>query len=305
MPSPTTLTLALLPAIISAHFSIVYPTTRGTENEEQMINYPCGGYPSVSNTRTQYPLNGAPITINNEHAESHVSAVLALGNNPRPEDFVYQLIPTVETRGPREFCMGNVDVLGALMRAGLMDATMQGLEGMNATIMVSTDSHGENEGLYNVSRVFPFYPALPSHCISACLEPPAHLPYASSARIRFTATIMLRHSLDCSYSDPMHTPGTSSQRTERSGLCVEHAPRSSLLAEAPAHLRRSAFFYHRSAHSTPSIPLAPLRTHMHFIKPAASLTALYSTPYAFATPTRPSKTRHSALHRAATPSSLL
>ncbi|KAK3068308.1 hypothetical protein LTS18_000713, partial [Coniosporium uncinatum] len=59
--------LALLPALVSAHFQIEWPTARGF-SEDNTVTGPCGGFPNAgAEGRTMWPIQGGPIQLNLEH----------------------------------------------------------------------------------------------------------------------------------------------------------------------------------------------------------------------------------------------
>ncbi|KAF2453213.1 hypothetical protein BDY21DRAFT_310987 [Lineolata rhizophorae] len=138
MPSPTTVLSVLLllaPLLASAHFHITYPGSRGF-SEEDIFDYPCGGFPSPMAERVPFPLSGGPIQIDNEHTESLLQVTMALGNDPSGDDFVFDVVPTVQEYGPAEFCFGDVRApADVAVRAG-----------ENATFQVITSGH--EGGLY-------------------------------------------------------------------------------------------------------------------------------------------------------------
>lgn len=140
----TSTLLLTLPLLASAHFHLNWPPVRGKYSADTLDQYPCGG----SNTpgeRTPFPISGGPIQINNEHTESKIQVILALGDNPSGDDFVYVMRETFYEQGPEEFCIGMVSP----------PASANVSEGTKGTISVITsgDSSG---GLYQVR----FHPRL-------------------------------------------------------------------------------------------------------------------------------------------------
>ncbi|KIW09545.1 uncharacterized protein PV09_00418 [Verruconis gallopava] len=135
------LLLSILP-IVSAHFHLVWPPSRGFD-EDTIVNYPCGGFDQVNSTRQALPLNGAfPIQLNMEHTSVKGMVVLAVGNNPTGDDFTTVLKPTFEEVGPQNFCIGDV----------IIPASLNLTEGTNATIQVLTNGD-PNGGLYQCADV--------------------------------------------------------------------------------------------------------------------------------------------------------
>ncbi len=104
-----------------------------------MTAYPCGGADTPSSSRTPFPLSGGPVQLNLGHVQSRVQVVLALGDAPTGDDFVIELLPTLEQQGPEDFCLGFV---------GLPEG-VRVEDGANATLQVVTNGDPEG-GLYNV-----------------------------------------------------------------------------------------------------------------------------------------------------------
>lgn len=139
MFSKTASALLALPMLATAHFLVTWPPARGFDDDNQPT-FPCGGFNDANQTRTMWPMNGAPIQMDMHHTQSNVQILLGLGNNPGSA-FNYVLRPTVAEQGPNNFC------------AGMVVANMAGMnitEGMNATIQVVTNGD-PNGGLYQVS----------------------------------------------------------------------------------------------------------------------------------------------------------
>ncbi|KAF1812676.1 hypothetical protein P152DRAFT_345979 [Eremomyces bilateralis CBS 781.70] len=133
--------LLSLPALSFAHFHLLFPPVRGSFDAGSLDQYPCGGQNTVGD-RTDFPISGGPIQIDNEHTESKIQVLLALGENPTGDDFVYVMLPTIYAQGPQEFCMGMV---GAPAEANVT-------EGTKGTISVVT-SGDSNGGLYQCADV--------------------------------------------------------------------------------------------------------------------------------------------------------
>jgi len=136
----TTLLLATLLPLVSAHFKLIYPAARGFD-EDILGTFPCGGQNTVSSNRTMFPIDGAPIQLLMGHTQSHIEVLIAFGNDPG-SNFNTVLVPTFTETGPQNFCLGA----GALQFPSGMNIT----EGMNATIQVITNGDPSG-GLYNVS----------------------------------------------------------------------------------------------------------------------------------------------------------
>lgn len=144
MLSTTTL-LTLLPVLASAHFQLIWPKSRGFD-ENKIVTYPCGGYDTVQSNRTSFPLSGGPLQLSMEHTAVNVEVLIAVGNDPSGADYHTVLVPTFFEQGPENFCIGALT--GFPKSLGLK-------EGSNATIMVQTNGD-PNGGLYAVSVLLPF-----------------------------------------------------------------------------------------------------------------------------------------------------
>lgn len=129
--------LSLLPLAL-AHFTLDSPKARGFD-DEKLGTFPCGGQDTVSDERTPFPLNGAPIQLTMEHDESAVQVLIGVGNNPG-EAFNTVALQTIQEEGIGEFCLGSV----------LIPADLGLKEGDNATLQVVTNGDPTG-GLYNVS----------------------------------------------------------------------------------------------------------------------------------------------------------
>ncbi|KAL8716132.1 MAG: hypothetical protein Q9220_000037 [cf. Caloplaca sp. 1 TL-2023] len=133
-------TFTCLICLVSAHFTLDSPSARGFD-EDQLVNFPCGGQNTVSNSRTAWPIAGGPIQLTMEHDRSAVQVLLALGNDAT-DAFNTVLVPTTQEEGIGKFCLSDVK-----LPAGL---TVQ--EGDNATIQVVTNGDPSG-GLYNCADI--------------------------------------------------------------------------------------------------------------------------------------------------------
>jgi hypothetical protein len=125
--------------IASAHFQLTWPPSRGFD-EDGIVNYPCGGFNDVNQTRQALPLTGQfPIQLNMEHTSVKGMVVLALGNDPSDGDFNIILREPFQETGPESFCIGDLTIPSSLNIT----------EGTNATIQVLTNGD-PNGGLYQV-----------------------------------------------------------------------------------------------------------------------------------------------------------
>jgi len=129
-----TLLLSLLSSTAFAHFQVLWPPSRGFD-EDKIINFPCGGFDTITN-RSAFPLSGAPIQLNMEHTEVKGQVTLALGNNPGV-NYDIVLKPTFQENGPESFCIGDV----------MIPTNLNITAGTNGTIQVLTNGD-PNGGLY-------------------------------------------------------------------------------------------------------------------------------------------------------------
>jgi len=136
------LTVSALASLATAHFQILYPVPRGSDNEDTMGNFPCGGLDTVSSTRTPFPITNAPIQLHFGHTQTEIEVLLAIGNDPGSA-FNYILVPTFQEEGPGNFCLGG----GAITLPSGLNIT----DGTNATIQVITNGDPTG-GLYNVRK---------------------------------------------------------------------------------------------------------------------------------------------------------
>ncbi|KAJ5824892.1 hypothetical protein N7447_007232 [Penicillium robsamsonii] len=129
---------AIVP-LAAAHFKLMYPTSRGFD-EDTMANFPCGGMGQSSN-RTKLPLSGAsfPVALEMHHSQTAVEVLLSLGSDPG-DNFNIVLSPTFQVKGLGEFCLPHVEINQKLIGRNLTN-------GMNATLQVQTNGDPSG-GLY-------------------------------------------------------------------------------------------------------------------------------------------------------------
>ncbi|CDM27365.1 hypothetical protein DTO013E5_8480 [Penicillium roqueforti] len=129
---------AIVP-LAAAHFKLMYPTSRGFD-EDTMPNFPCGGM-SQSSNRTKLPLSGGsfPVALQMHHSQTAVEVLLALGSDPG-DNFNIVLSPTFQVNGLGEFCLPHVEINEKLIGRNLTN-------GMNATLQVQTNGDPSG-GLY-------------------------------------------------------------------------------------------------------------------------------------------------------------
>ncbi|KAJ5372935.1 hypothetical protein N7517_004941 [Penicillium concentricum] len=129
---------AIVP-LAAAHFKLMYPTSRGF-NEDTMANFPCGGM-SQSSNRTKLPLSGGsfPVALEMHHSQTAVEVLLSLGSDPG-DNYNIVLSPTFQVKGLGEFCLPHVEINEKLIGRNLTN-------GMNATLQVQTNGDPSG-GLY-------------------------------------------------------------------------------------------------------------------------------------------------------------
>jgi len=133
----TALLAALLP-LASAHFSLNYPSDRG-DNGETQSDAPCGGLNTPSSTRTSWPIAGGQLSFEAGHDEANTAVYLALGNNPKKEDFTITVVDTFNQIGLGTFCWNTLE----------LPRNLSITDGQNATLQVVQQGH-DGGGLYNV-----------------------------------------------------------------------------------------------------------------------------------------------------------
>jgi nascent polypeptide-associated complex subunit beta len=134
----STLLLTLLPAAVSAHFHLNYPADRGDTDTTQDQS-PCGGLNTPSKDRPKWPITGGQLSLEAGHDEANTAVYLALGDNPKAEDFTIILKDRFLQVGLGTFCWNDLPV----------PKSVSVKEGDNATIQVVQEGH-TGGGLYNV-----------------------------------------------------------------------------------------------------------------------------------------------------------
>ncbi|KKK13881.1 hypothetical protein P175DRAFT_0443152 [Aspergillus ochraceoroseus IBT 24754] len=134
------LSLAPLASMVSAHFVLHYPTSRGSD-EGTMGEFPCGGF-SASSNRTQISLSSPsfPVALTMGHDLTVVEFLLAIGTNPG-DNYNVTLKHTFQVEGMGAFCVPDVLLSEAVLGTKLVD-------GMNLTLQVQTNAD-PNGGLYS------------------------------------------------------------------------------------------------------------------------------------------------------------
>ena len=129
----TALGATLFLSLTSAHFLMVYPTSRGFD-DAKIATFPCGGFDTVSKNRTLFPLSGGEISLEMADTSSNIEVLIGLGNNVG-NGFNQVIRQTFAQTGEGNFCMTGFSL-------------PTNLNGMNATIQVVTSSD-DSAGLYN------------------------------------------------------------------------------------------------------------------------------------------------------------
>ncbi|TQS35332.1 hypothetical protein Golomagni_04251 [Golovinomyces magnicellulatus] len=127
-------------SIVTAHFSLEYPQSRGL-NEDEQDQFPCGGQNSISSQRTLYPLTGGAIGLVMDRAWSNVQVLIAFESGPTTS-FNTVLRPTFTQYGTGNFCMTNINLPSSLHIS----------EGTNATIQIITNGDPDG-GLYQCADI--------------------------------------------------------------------------------------------------------------------------------------------------------
>ncbi|KAI8934764.1 hypothetical protein NX059_008452 [Plenodomus lindquistii] len=139
MLSTALLTLSALP-LTFAHFNLNFPPTRGFDDDKQGT-FPCGSFDSVSSSRTNFRIGGAPIQLVLGHPQTDVAVYMAIGDDPGSA-FSVKIQPTTMITGLGDFCFGNVAI----------PSNLNVSDGTAATIQVVTNNH-ESGGLYSCADV--------------------------------------------------------------------------------------------------------------------------------------------------------
>jgi hypothetical protein len=137
MLSNTILALSFLP-VSFAHFQLTWPAARGF-NDDTAGSFPCGGFDTVQQQRTDYPLSGAPLQLKMGHDLTHVAVYLAIGSSPG-SSFNTMLRQQFVVTGLGDFCIGQISV----------PSGMNISDGTQASIQVVSNADGTGGGLYQV-----------------------------------------------------------------------------------------------------------------------------------------------------------
>ncbi|KAL9091003.1 MAG: hypothetical protein Q9159_001629 [Coniocarpon cinnabarinum] len=115
----------VMAALANAHYTLEYPPARGFD-EDMEPQYPCGGFNSISSNRTEVPIGS---------------------NNPQPQDFTTLLMPTIQERGPQDFCLG-----GIMIPENVSGTNGTLMPGMNGTLQLQTNGDPSG-GLYQCADI--------------------------------------------------------------------------------------------------------------------------------------------------------
>lgn len=129
-----------LAAVASAHFSLNTPPSRGSNGDTQDAS-PCGGKNTPSTNRAKWSLSGGnQISFEAGHDEAETAVYLAIGENPKAEDFTITVVDRFNQIGLGEFCWNDLE---------LPAGTKEAKDGAKATIQIVQRGHSGG-GLYNV-----------------------------------------------------------------------------------------------------------------------------------------------------------
>ncbi|OCH96596.1 hypothetical protein OBBRIDRAFT_765503 [Obba rivulosa] len=125
-------TFAGLLTVVSAHFQLQYPAPRGPFVEDQELTF-CDGYANAVSNRTQFPISGGFFSLNSEHPQWTLGAIISTVQNPNNfANFTdssgneQTAIPFFQTSGEGSFCapLDISDITGVTLKAG-MNVTVQ------------------------------------------------------------------------------------------------------------------------------------------------------------------------------------
>jgi nascent polypeptide-associated complex subunit beta len=136
----STFALLSLVQFSSAHFLLTWPPARGFD-DDKAVNFPCGGFDSVSSNRTEWPISGGPVQLDMHHTQTNVEVLLAIGNDPG-NNYNIVLRPTMAQEGLGNFCVGDLSIPSGLNISS----------GTNATIQVVSNGDPSG-GLYQVCSI--------------------------------------------------------------------------------------------------------------------------------------------------------
>ncbi|KAF7722094.1 hypothetical protein EC973_003709 [Apophysomyces ossiformis] len=119
-------TLLLLVSVVSAHFQLTYPASRGF-NEDQEPTAPCGGF-NTPQARTQFPLKNAFVEIMAHHPQYTYQVNVLINNQPSAADFTTANLKEIAS-GQRNYPMA------ACLSVNFANVT-GATNGANATIQV-------------------------------------------------------------------------------------------------------------------------------------------------------------------------
>ncbi|CAD6449170.1 dff1e2e8-a30a-4124-99bc-9614e19cb34d [Sclerotinia trifoliorum] len=137
------LLFSFLSSLVSAHFSLEYPPSRGNSflpPASQWI-YPCANINTTEN-RTLYPTSSFPIGLNLHHHWTYIFVNLALGTNGS-SNFNISLTPApLNATGSGHLCLSDFDLPSEIKLE----------DGLNATVQVVTVGES-GSALYNCADI--------------------------------------------------------------------------------------------------------------------------------------------------------
>lgn len=135
------LSLAALAPLATAHFKLVYPTSR-PRIVDTMMEFPCGkSDPTAERTKVSLSDGSFPVALSMGHAETAVEMLMSLGTDPGT-NYNITLVPTFGVMGLGSFCLPHVTFDSSVLGTNVTD-------GMNATLQVQTNGDPQG-GLYAV-----------------------------------------------------------------------------------------------------------------------------------------------------------
>ncbi|KAF1796023.1 hypothetical protein V8B55DRAFT_1371392 [Mucor lusitanicus] len=121
--------VAALVQTVLAHYTVTYPSSRGFD-ETKEPTAPCGGFDSVSTTRTPFPLKGGFVEIDSGHTAYSYVINLLVENAPTTADFSNATANVQVATGSRSYPQAACLSLDDLTKNSAAKA------GANATIQV-------------------------------------------------------------------------------------------------------------------------------------------------------------------------
>ncbi|PBL00836.1 hypothetical protein ARMGADRAFT_396728 [Armillaria gallica] len=95
---------AVFASVASAHFQLQFPDPRGAFNEDNEPTF-CDGYTSVTQNRTEFPLDSGFFSLNSEHPSWTAAVYLSTSSNPTSFDDFKQIVPFFQMQGEGIYCL--------------------------------------------------------------------------------------------------------------------------------------------------------------------------------------------------------